>query len=113
MKRQRANEIVGEMASVRLAARGLPSLPNSTPHTLRRTYISVALLANRFDVLWVMRQVGHADSKTQARRAYRTAFRRCRRLYGPAFGEAISRRALLPACASGSPGGLCRLRTGC
>ena len=46
-----------------LAARGLPSLPNSTPHTLRRTYISVALLANRFDVLWVMRQVGHADSR--------------------------------------------------
>ena len=31
--------------------------------TLRRTYISVALLANKFDVLWVMRQVGHADSK--------------------------------------------------
>jgi hypothetical protein len=38
-------------------------LPNSTPHTLRRTYISIALLANRFDVLWVMSQVGHADSK--------------------------------------------------
>jgi hypothetical protein len=30
---------------------------------LRRTYISIALLANRFDVLWVMSQVGHADSK--------------------------------------------------
>ena len=66
MKRQRANEIVreaAELASPRLAARGLPALPNTTPHTLRRTYISVALLANRFDVLWVMRQVGHADSK--------------------------------------------------
>jgi hypothetical protein len=33
-------------------------LPNATPHTLPRTSISVALLANRFDVLWVMRQVG-------------------------------------------------------
>ena len=40
-----------------------PPLPNTTPHTLRRTYISIALLANRFDVLWVMSQVGHADSK--------------------------------------------------
>jgi len=51
------------LASSHLAARGLPALPNTTPHALRRTYISVALLANRFDVLWVMRQVGHADSK--------------------------------------------------
>jgi len=34
-------------------------LPNATTHTLPRTSISVALLANRFDVLWVMRQVGH------------------------------------------------------
>ncbi len=66
MARQRANAIVHEaaaLASSRLAARDLPALPNTTPHTLRRTYISVALLANRFDVLWVMRQVGHADSK--------------------------------------------------
>jgi hypothetical protein len=34
-------------------------LPNATPHTLPRTSISVALLANRFRVLWVMPQVGH------------------------------------------------------
>jgi integrase len=31
--------------------------------SLRRTYISIALLANNFDVKWVMGQVGHADSK--------------------------------------------------
>ena len=40
MTRQRANAIVGqaaELASTRLAARGLPALPNTTPHTLRRT----------------------------------------------------------------------------
>ena len=65
--RQRVAAIVGEAATLRLrassAARGLPPLPNTTPHTLRRTYISIALLANRFDVLWVMGQVGHADSK--------------------------------------------------
>jgi hypothetical protein len=29
----------------------------------QRTYISIALLANSFDVKWVMDQVGHADSK--------------------------------------------------
>lgn len=42
---------------------GLPPLPPITPHSLRRTYISLALLANSFDVKWVMSQVGHADSK--------------------------------------------------
>jgi integrase len=42
---------------------GLPPLPETTQHTLRRTYISIALLANNFDVKWVMGQVGHADSK--------------------------------------------------
>jgi hypothetical protein len=35
--------------------RGFPALPHTTPHSLRRTYISIALLANNFDVLWVMR----------------------------------------------------------
>jgi integrase len=50
-------------ATERLTARGLPPLPHTTPHTLRRTYISIALLANNFDVKWVMGQVGHADSK--------------------------------------------------
>ena len=66
MDRQRVGEIVGEAAaraSELLTARGLPSLPNTTPHSLRRTYISIALLANSFDVKWVMDQVGHADSK--------------------------------------------------
>ena len=45
------------------SARGLPPLARTTPHSLRRTYISIALLANRFDVKSVMSQVGHADSK--------------------------------------------------
>src|SRR3954469_23508002 len=66
LSRQRVAEIVrdaAEEASERLSARGMPPLPHTTPHTLRRTYISIALLANRFDVLWVMGQVGHADSK--------------------------------------------------
>ena len=65
MSRQRVGAIVGEAAkaaSERLQAKGLQALVKTTPHTLRRTYISIALLANNFDVKWVMDQVGHADS---------------------------------------------------
>jgi integrase len=66
MSRQRVAKIVSEaavQASGGLSAKGLPPLPRTTPHSLRRTYISIALLANNFDVKWVMGQVGHADSK--------------------------------------------------
>jgi hypothetical protein len=66
MSRQRAGEIVRDaavQASHELAGKGLAPLPRATPHSLRRTYISIALLANNFDVKWVMSQVGHADSK--------------------------------------------------
>jgi hypothetical protein len=94
MSRQRANELVreaAELASSHLAGRGLPALPNTTPHTLRRTYISVALLANRFDVLWVMRQVGHADSK-MTMDVYAQLQQRAERQHGEAF-DALVRRA--------------------
>ena len=94
MTRQRADEIVreaAELASPHLAARGLPALPNTTPHTLRRTYISIALLANRFDVLWVMRQVGHADSK-MTMDVYAQLQQRAERQHGEAF-DALVRRA--------------------
>ena len=66
MSYERVEQIVRDAAKRAcelLAAKGLPPLPNTTPHTLRRTYISIALLANNFDVKWVMSQVGHADSK--------------------------------------------------
>ena len=66
MSRQRVGKIVrqaAQLADERIQARGLPPMPNTTPHSLRRTYISIALLANNFDVKWVMGQVGHADSK--------------------------------------------------
>ena len=66
MSRQRVAAIVGEaaaLASERNANRGRPPLPHISPHSLRRTYISIALVANNFDVKWVMSQVGHADSK--------------------------------------------------
>ncbi|MBF6619809.1 MAG: tyrosine-type recombinase/integrase [Patulibacter sp.] len=66
MDRQRVASIVTQAATAangQHLARGLPPLPKVTPHSLRRTYISIALLANQFDVKWVMNQVGHADSK--------------------------------------------------
>ena len=94
MSRQRVWEIVREaaqLASERLVARGLPPLPNTTPHSLRRTYISVALLANNFDVMWVMSQVGHADSKMTTD-VYAQLQQRVRREHGQAF-DALVRRA--------------------
>src|SRR6266508_2525096 len=54
-----------ERANARRADAGLPPLPDSvTPHTLRRTYISIALIASEMDLKWVMSQVGHAHSST-------------------------------------------------
>ena len=94
MSRQRAGEIVSEaaqLASENLTQRSLPALPNTTPHTLRRTYISIALLANRFDVLWVMNQVGHADSK-MTMDVYAQLQQRVDREHGRAF-DALVRQA--------------------
>jgi hypothetical protein len=51
----------------------------------------VALLANRFDVLWVMRQVGHADSK-MTMDVYAQLQQRAERSHGEAF-DALVRRA--------------------
>jgi integrase len=87
MTRQRASKIVRDaatLASTNLAARALPALPTTSPHTLRRTYISIALLANRFDVLWVMRQVGHADSH-MTMDVYAQLQQRAERQHGEAF----------------------------
>ncbi len=64
--RERVGTIVNdaaELATKRRAAKGLPQMPKISPHSLRRTYISIALRANQFDVKWVMSQVGHADSR--------------------------------------------------
>lgn len=66
LARDRVGTIVGEAAALatqQRAALGLPALPSISPHSLRRTYISIALRANQFDVKWVMSQVGHADSR--------------------------------------------------
>ena len=53
-----------KLASERLVAKGLAPLQKTTPHTLRRTYISRSRCSpsKQFERGWVMDQVGHADS---------------------------------------------------
>jgi integrase len=53
MSTRRVRTIVSDVldhANETRRARGLPPLPAITPHALRRTYVSIALLANDFDV---------------------------------------------------------------
>jgi len=54
--------VVNRMNEVR-AKRDLPSLPPVSPHALRRTYISLLIEAGA-PLPYVMRQVGHEDSRT-------------------------------------------------
>jgi integrase len=94
VRRQRIAEIIREAATQASAKReqqGLPQLPRTTPHSLRRTYISIALLANNFDVKWVMSQVGHADSKMTLD-VYAQLEQRIKREHGVRF-DAIIRAA--------------------
>jgi integrase len=91
LSRQRVAAIVAQAAAdatKQLIVRGLPPLPNVTPHTLRRTYISIALLANNFDVKWVMSQVGHADSK-MTMDVYAQLEQRVKRSHGTNFDNLI------------------------
>jgi integrase len=75
-------------ASEQQLGRGLPPLPNTTPHTLRRTYISIALIANNFDVKWVMAQVGHADSR-MTMDVYAQLEQRVKREHGESFDRLV------------------------
>jgi integrase len=93
MDRQRVGRIVRDAAaraSAERVKRGLPPLPHITPHSLRRTYISIALLANSFDVKWVMSQVGHADSKMTLD-VYAQLEQRVHRQHGVSFDRLIER----------------------
>ncbi len=62
----------------------------TTPHALRRTCISIALLANGLDVKWVMSQVGHADSK-KTMDVDAQLDQRVDRSHGTAFDELVRR----------------------
>ena len=68
---------------------GLNPLPRVTPHTLRRTYISIMLLASGGDVEYVMAQVGHADAETTMR-IYSQLLKRAKRDHGLAFDTLVS-----------------------
>ncbi|HEX2310763.1 MAG TPA: site-specific integrase [Vicinamibacterales bacterium] len=97
LQRQKVNKIVREAAAQASQAPGCAWSPRAwehAPHTLRRTYISIALLANSFDVLWIMRQVGHADSK-MTMDVYAQLQQRAERSHGEAF-DALVRRARAP-----------------
>lgn len=43
--RERVLDDAAQLAGEKLAKSGLPPLPHVTPHTLRRTYVSIMLLA--------------------------------------------------------------------
>jgi integrase len=75
-------------ASEQQLAKGLPPLPRTSPHTLRRTYISIALVANSFDVKWVMAQVGHSDSR-MTMDVYAQLEQRAKRDHGESFDRLV------------------------
>ncbi|MEX1140710.1 MAG: helix-turn-helix domain-containing protein [Thermoleophilaceae bacterium] len=77
----------------------LTLLPRVTPHTLRRTSISIALPANKFDVKWVMGQVGHADSK-MTMDVYAQLGQRVARSHGASFDRLVreARERLIGDC---------------
>jgi integrase len=65
------------LANTLLRERGIPEIGHCTPHTLRRTYISL-LLAAGCDPAYVMAQVGHTDP-TLTLRIYQQLLKRRRR----------------------------------
>jgi integrase len=71
-----------------MMAKRLPPLPNTTPHSLRRTYISTALLANEFNLTFVMAQVGHKDSKMTTD-VYAQLQQRVKRQHGRNFDRLV------------------------
>jgi integrase len=110
--RQRIAEIITHAtahATALRAERDLPPMPHISPHSLRRTYISIALLANNFDVKWVMSQVGHANSKMTLD-VYAQLAQRAPRDNGTGFDRLLAqaRDTLdMPSCG----GGLCKDRS--
>jgi hypothetical protein len=67
----------------------LPPLPHVTPHTLRRTYVSIMLLATNFDVTYVQHQVGHAESRMTLD-VYSQLLDRQKRDHGVAFDALLA-----------------------
>ena len=87
--RERILEPAVKLANERLTERGLPPLPHVTPHTLRRTYVSIMLLATNFDVTYVQHQVGHAESRMTLD-VYAQLLDRRKRDHGAAFDALLA-----------------------
>jgi integrase len=75
-------------ANAMLLERGLSAMARVTPHTLRRTFVSLALIASGNDIRWVMAQVGHADHK-MTYSVYAQLQRNLPREYGSRVDEII------------------------
>jgi Phage integrase family len=60
-----------------------------TPHTLRRTYVSIMLLATNFDVTYVQHQVGHTESRMTLD-VYAQPLDRRKREHGAAFDALLA-----------------------
>ena len=91
MTRKSVGTVVHEataLATERMQALGMPPLPHVTPHSFRRTYVSILLLASEFDLEWVMKQVGHADSKMTLE-VYNQLQQRVKREHGASFDRLI------------------------
>jgi Phage integrase family len=87
--RERVLDAGARLASEKLIENGLPQLPHVTPHTMRRTYVSVMLLATNFDVSFVQSQVGHTDSKLTMD-VYAQLLDRSKRAHGAAFDALLA-----------------------
>ena len=87
--RERVLDAGARLASKKLIQHGLPPLPHVTPHTMRRTYVSVMLLATKFDVPFVQSQVGHTDSKLTMD-VYAQLLDRSKRAHGAAFDALLT-----------------------
>jgi integrase len=87
--RERLLDAGARLAGEKLVANGLPPLPHVTPNTMRRTYVSVILLATNFDIPFVQSQVGHTDSKLTMD-VYAQLLDRSKRAHGAAFDALLT-----------------------
>jgi integrase len=87
--RERVLDAGADLASQKLTESGLPPLPHVTAHTMRRTYVSIMLLATNFDLSFVQGQVGHTDSKLTMD-VYAQLLDRSKRSHGVAFDALVS-----------------------
>jgi Phage integrase family len=99
--RERVLDAGAELASRNLVAKGLPPLPHITPHSMRRTYVSIMLYASKFNVPFVQSQVGHEDSKLTMD-VYAQLLNRTKQAHGVAFDAFVSEaQAVLYGAQSG------------